>query len=88
MEGERERGVRGVRGTFPVPGHQGSVLQFFCKLRRHASLEGAGPYFMKWKFDSSHRATSLDAKGERSCSEVRGMCLVYKVRLFGLLCLS
>ncbi|KAM9428780.1 uncharacterized protein ACWYII_019694 [Salvelinus alpinus] len=63
MEGERERGVRGVRGTFLVPGHQGSVLQFLCKLRRHASLEGAGPYFRKWKFDSSHRATSLDAKG-------------------------
>ncbi|XP_029580521.1 voltage-dependent calcium channel beta subunit-associated regulatory protein-like [Salmo trutta] len=66
MEGERERGMRGVRGTFPVPGHQGSVLQFFCKLRRHASLEGAGPYFRKWKFDSSHRATSLDAKGHHN----------------------
>ncbi|XP_070988685.1 voltage-dependent calcium channel beta subunit-associated regulatory protein-like [Oncorhynchus clarkii lewisi] len=30
---------------------------------RHASLEGAGPYFRKWKFDSSHRAASLDTKG-------------------------
>ncbi|KAM4605291.1 voltage-dependent calcium channel beta subunit-associated regulatory protein [Polymixia lowei] len=46
----------------PAPG-QTSVLQFFSKLRRHASLEGAGPYFRKWKFDSSHRAASLDAKG-------------------------
>ncbi|CAB1326642.1 unnamed protein product, partial [Coregonus sp. 'balchen'] len=61
MEGEGE--MRGVRGKSPAPGHQGSVLQFFCKLRRHASLEGAGPYFRKWKFDSSHRAASLDAKG-------------------------
>ncbi|XP_055722615.1 uncharacterized protein LOC129813965 [Salvelinus fontinalis] len=63
-EGGREiTGMRGVRGTFPAPVHRGSVLHFFCKLRRHASLEGAGPYFRKWKFDSSHRAASLDAKG-------------------------
>ncbi|XP_067108988.1 voltage-dependent calcium channel beta subunit-associated regulatory protein [Osmerus mordax] len=59
---EGERGTRGWRGTPPAPG-QTSVLQFFSKLRRHASLEGAGPYFRKWKFDSSHRAASLDAKG-------------------------
>lgn len=45
-----------------MPG-QTSVLQFLSKLRRHASLEGAGPYFKRWKFDSSHRAASLDAKG-------------------------
>uniref|UniRef100_A0A3Q3WNF3 CACN subunit beta associated regulatory protein b n=1 Tax=Mola mola TaxID=94237 RepID=A0A3Q3WNF3_MOLML len=45
-----------------TPG-QTSVLHFFSKLRRHASLEGAGPYFRRWKFDSSHRAASLDAKG-------------------------
>ncbi|XP_054610637.1 voltage-dependent calcium channel beta subunit-associated regulatory protein isoform X2 [Dunckerocampus dactyliophorus] len=45
-----------------APG-QTSVLQFLSKLRRHASLEGAGPYFRRWKFDSSHRAASLDAKG-------------------------
>lgn len=45
-----------------APG-QTSVLQFLSKLRRHASLEGAGPYFKRWKFDSSHRAASLDAKG-------------------------
>lgn len=42
---------------------QTSVLNFFSKLRRHASLEGAGPYFKRWKFDSSHRAASLDDKG-------------------------
>uniref|UniRef100_A0A3Q2ZVJ3 Voltage-dependent calcium channel beta subunit-associated regulatory protein-like n=2 Tax=Kryptolebias marmoratus TaxID=37003 RepID=A0A3Q2ZVJ3_KRYMA len=42
---------------------QASVLRFFSKLRRHASLEGAGPYFRRWKFDTSHRAASLDAKG-------------------------
>uniref|UniRef100_A0A3Q4HQ46 Protein Dos-like n=1 Tax=Neolamprologus brichardi TaxID=32507 RepID=A0A3Q4HQ46_NEOBR len=40
-----------------------SVLHFFSKLRRHASLEGAGPYFRRWKFDTTHRAASLDAKG-------------------------
>uniref|UniRef100_A0A3B3VIB8 Protein Dos-like n=1 Tax=Poecilia latipinna TaxID=48699 RepID=A0A3B3VIB8_9TELE len=40
-----------------------SVLHFLSKLRRHASLEGAGPYFRRWKFDTSHRAASLDAKG-------------------------
>ncbi|XP_042184922.1 uncharacterized protein LOC121847499 isoform X2 [Oncorhynchus tshawytscha] len=63
-EGESEiTGTRGVRGTSPAPVHRGSVLHFFCKLRRHASLEGAGPYFRKWKFDSSHRAASLDTKG-------------------------
>lgn len=42
---------------------QASVLHFFSKLRRHASLEGAGPYFRRWKFDTTHRAASLDAKG-------------------------
>ncbi|XP_028987463.1 uncharacterized protein LOC114844334 [Betta splendens] len=51
----------GMRGE-SAPG-QTSVLHFFSKLRRHASLEGAGPYFRRWKFDSSHRAASLDAKG-------------------------
>ncbi|XP_059425462.1 voltage-dependent calcium channel beta subunit-associated regulatory protein isoform X3 [Carassius carassius] len=44
---------------------QGPMLQFFTKLRRHASLEGASPYFKikKWKFDSSQRASSLDVRG-------------------------
>lgn len=57
QEGEKEMGTRAQ-----VPG-QTSVLHFLSKLRRHASLEGAGPYFKRWKFDSSHRAASLDAKG-------------------------
>ncbi|XP_077579924.1 voltage-dependent calcium channel beta subunit-associated regulatory protein-like [Stigmatopora nigra] len=48
--------------TTPASG-QTSVLQFLSKLRRHTSLEGAGPYFKRWKFDRSHRAASLDAKG-------------------------
>lgn len=45
---------------------QGPMQQFFTKLRRHASLEGASPYFKikKWKFDSSQRASSLDMRGE------------------------
>ena len=48
-------------------GSQGPVLQFFTKLRRHASLEGASPYFKikKWKLDSSQRASSLDTRGNR-----------------------
>ncbi|XP_056133884.1 voltage-dependent calcium channel beta subunit-associated regulatory protein [Lampris incognitus] len=46
-------------------GGQGPVLQFFTKLRRHASLEGASPFFKikKWKLDSSQRASSLDTRG-------------------------
>ncbi|XP_029003847.1 voltage-dependent calcium channel beta subunit-associated regulatory protein isoform X2 [Betta splendens] len=55
-------------GTPPAlssAGSQGPVLQFFTKLRRHASLEGASPYFKikKWKLDSSQRASSLDTRG-------------------------
>lgn len=44
---------------------QGPMLQFFSKLRRHASLEGTSPYFKikKWKLDSSQRASSLDTRG-------------------------
>lgn len=49
---------------------QGSVLHFFSKLRRHASLEGAGPYFRRWKFDTTHRAASLDAKGLYACHKL------------------
>ncbi|XP_076000897.1 voltage-dependent calcium channel beta subunit-associated regulatory protein-like [Genypterus blacodes] len=61
--GDRGEGESEMRGELtPAPG-QTSVLHFFSKLRRHASLEGAGPYFRKWKFDNSHRAASLDAKG-------------------------
>ncbi len=49
-------------------GGQGPMLQFFTKLRRHASLEGASPYFKikKWKLDSSQRASSLDTRGNGS----------------------
>nr|XP_046149339.1 voltage-dependent calcium channel beta subunit-associated regulatory protein-like isoform X2 [Oncorhynchus gorbuscha] len=55
-----------VTGASPGAGvGQGPVLQFFTKLRRHASLEGASPYFKinKWKLDSSQRASSLDTRG-------------------------
>uniref|UniRef100_A0A3B3Y3C7 CACN subunit beta associated regulatory protein b n=1 Tax=Poecilia mexicana TaxID=48701 RepID=A0A3B3Y3C7_9TELE len=55
-----EWGPRGEPAQAPGPT---SVLHFLSKLRRHASLEGAGPYFRRWKFDTSHRAASLDAKG-------------------------
>ncbi|KAM4547664.1 voltage-dependent calcium channel beta subunit-associated regulatory protein isoform 1-T5 [Odontesthes bonariensis] len=55
-------------GASPAGGGAGSprpVLQFLTKLRRHASLEGASPYFKikKWKLDSSQRASSLDTRG-------------------------
>ncbi|TKS79958.1 Voltage-dependent calcium channel beta subunit-associated regulatory protein [Collichthys lucidus] len=67
MEAVGDRGEaeskRGTRGELTQAPGQTSVLHFFSKLRRHASLEGAGPYFRRWKFDSSHRAASLDAKG-------------------------
>ncbi|XP_010330742.2 voltage-dependent calcium channel beta subunit-associated regulatory protein isoform X1 [Saimiri boliviensis] len=43
----------------------GTVLQFLTRLRRHASLDGASPYFKvkKWKLEPSHRAASLDTRG-------------------------
>ncbi|XP_062816078.1 voltage-dependent calcium channel beta subunit-associated regulatory protein [Anolis carolinensis] len=49
----------------PAPPPQGAVLHFFTRLRRHASLEGASPYFKikKWKLESSQRASSLDTRG-------------------------
>ncbi|KAG7525688.1 hypothetical protein JOB18_030599 [Solea senegalensis] len=66
MEAIGDRGEaesdRAMRGELTQALGQTSVLHFFSKLRRHASLEGAGPYFRRWKFDSSHRAASLDAK--------------------------
>lgn len=60
--GHREAG-RGEAG--PGSG-AGPVLQFFTRLRRHASLDGASPYFKvkKWKLDPSQRASSLDTRGE------------------------
>ncbi|TSP09067.1 Voltage-dependent calcium channel beta subunit-associated regulatory protein [Bagarius yarrelli] len=44
---------------------QSTMLHFLSRLRRHASLEGASPYFTikKWKLDSSNRAASLDMRG-------------------------
>ncbi|XP_016161307.1 PREDICTED: voltage-dependent calcium channel beta subunit-associated regulatory protein, partial [Ficedula albicollis] len=35
------------------------------RLRRHASLDGASPYFRikKWKLESTQRASSLDTRG-------------------------
>ncbi|XP_029111006.1 voltage-dependent calcium channel beta subunit-associated regulatory protein isoform X2 [Scleropages formosus] len=53
-------------GAPPVPGSaQRPMQQLLTKLRRHASLEGASPYFKikKWKLDSSQRASSLDTRG-------------------------
>uniref|UniRef100_A0A670XVF2 CACN subunit beta associated regulatory protein n=1 Tax=Pseudonaja textilis TaxID=8673 RepID=A0A670XVF2_PSETE len=43
----------------------GTVLHFLTRLRRHASLEGASPYFRikKWKLETSQRASSLDMRG-------------------------
>lgn len=55
----------GPRETGPGSG-AGPVLQFFTRLRRHASLDGASPYFKvkKWKLEPSQRASSLDTRGE------------------------
>lgn len=52
-------------GEHPPTPPQGTVLQFFTRLRRHASLDGASPYFRikKWKLESTQRASSLDTRG-------------------------
>ncbi|NXA07372.1 CBARP protein, partial [Sapayoa aenigma] len=52
-------------GEPPPAPPQGTVLQFFTRLRRHASLDGASPYFRikKWKLESTQRASSLDTRG-------------------------
>lgn len=52
-------------GEAPPAPTQGPVLQFFTRLRRHASLDGASPYFRikKWKLESTQRASSLDTRG-------------------------
>ncbi|KAM5309357.1 voltage-dependent calcium channel beta subunit-associated regulatory protein isoform 2-T3 [Glossophaga mutica] len=54
----------GPQEVGPGPG-AGPVLQFFTRLRRHASLDGASPYFKvkKWKLEPSQRASSLDTRG-------------------------
>src|SRR3712207_8730684 len=57
-----------ISPLFPNPTLSRSpVLQFFTRLRRHASLDGASPYFKvkKWKLEPSQRASSLDTRGER-----------------------
>ncbi|XP_069042263.1 voltage-dependent calcium channel beta subunit-associated regulatory protein [Lepisosteus oculatus] len=63
--GEGASAAPGATFSSGAAGGQGTMLQFFTKLRRHASLEGASPYFKikKWKFDSSQRASSLDTRG-------------------------
>ncbi|KAM9731071.1 voltage-dependent calcium channel beta subunit-associated regulatory protein [Dama dama] len=61
----------GAQGAAAGPGDvgpgsgAGPVLQFFTRLRRHASLDGASPYFKvkKWKLEPSQRASSLDTRG-------------------------
>ncbi|KAH0514210.1 Protein Dos [Microtus ochrogaster] len=71
-----DAGARGAKAAGPgpeaAPGEMGTgssgpgtVLQFFTRLRRHASLDGASPYFKvkKWKLESSQRASSLDTRG-------------------------
>ncbi|XP_073705353.1 voltage-dependent calcium channel beta subunit-associated regulatory protein-like [Garra rufa] len=44
---------------------QGTMFHFLSKLRRHASLEGAGPFFSvkKWRLDTFQRAASLETRG-------------------------
>nr|XP_042123483.1 voltage-dependent calcium channel beta subunit-associated regulatory protein [Peromyscus maniculatus bairdii] len=71
-----DAGPRGAKAAGPgpeaAPGEMGTgssgpgtVLQFFTRLRRHASLDGASPYFKvkKWKLEPSQRASSLDTRG-------------------------
>ncbi len=45
---------------------QATMFHFLSKLRRHASLEGAGPFFSakKWRPDPIQRAASLDTRRE------------------------
>lgn len=78
-----DAGTRGTKAAGPetAPGEMGTgssgagtVLQFFTRLRRHASLDGASPYFKvkKWKLESSQRASSLDTRGKATPSDSRG----------------
>ncbi|NWH78530.1 CBARP protein, partial [Piaya cayana] len=63
--GKGTGGVSGGPSESPPAPTQGTVLQFFTRLRRHASLDGASPYFRikKWKLESTQRASSLDTRG-------------------------
>ncbi|XP_055072827.2 voltage-dependent calcium channel beta subunit-associated regulatory protein isoform X1 [Misgurnus anguillicaudatus] len=67
MMGNGREGTSASVTALSSPGGplQGPMQQFFTKLRRHASLEGASPYLKikKWKFDSSQRASSLEMRG-------------------------
>ncbi|XP_076415387.1 voltage-dependent calcium channel beta subunit-associated regulatory protein isoform X1 [Peromyscus maniculatus bairdii] len=49
----------------PASSDSGEGISFFTRLRRHASLDGASPYFKvkKWKLEPSQRASSLDTRG-------------------------
>lgn len=77
---EGDSGSSQVAGACEAPGGggggstsgQGTMLHFLSRLRRHASLEGASPYFTikKWKLDSSNRAASLDLRGEELAEHV------------------
>ncbi|XP_051990016.1 voltage-dependent calcium channel beta subunit-associated regulatory protein-like isoform X2 [Xyrauchen texanus] len=51
-------------GSGPALTH-GTMFHLLSKLRRHASLEGAAPFFAvkKWKFGTIQRAASLEIKG-------------------------
>lgn len=77
-----DAGARGAKAAEPgpeaAPGEMGTgssgpgtVLQFLTRLRRHASLDGASPYFKvkKWKLESSQRASSLDTRGKAPQSD-------------------
>lgn len=77
-----DAGARGAKAAGPGPeaalgeigtgsSGPGPVLQFFTRLRRHASLDGASPYFKvkKWKLESSQRASSLDTRGKAPRSD-------------------
>uniref|UniRef100_A0A8I3NQL7 CACN subunit beta associated regulatory protein n=1 Tax=Canis lupus familiaris TaxID=9615 RepID=A0A8I3NQL7_CANLF len=65
--GEGTRSDAGTRSAMAVgPGAtSGPGEAVLHRLRRHASLDGASPYFKvkKWKLDPSQRASSLDTRG-------------------------
>lgn len=79
-----DAGTRGAKPAGPETGPvemgtgssgAGTVLQFFTRLRRHASLDGASPYFKvkKWKLEPSQRASSLDTRGKAFIPDDHGL---------------
>lgn len=92
-----DAGPRGAKAAGPgpeaAPGEMGTgssgpgtVLQFFTRLRRHASLDGASPYFKvkKWKLEPSQRASSLDTRGKAPQSDrERGGILMEALQMAG-----